>query len=116
MDIRLNRVYDRAVFRHDRYKLVLTVDADPRRLTAELVTANERLHAANLAIEAGAEYGEAFRDAALGFATAIFGAEQAQQLLTFCVDVETLLAAVTRYFRDRLSQRILAAQRREARK
>lgn len=114
--IRLNRVRDQATFRSGKKKLTLTVDLDPRRATAALMDAGAKMTEAGKAVRSGEGYEAKARDAALSFAGAIFGAEQAEKLLKFSIDAGTALTAVTEYFNRRLAKKILAAQRRVARK
>lgn len=115
-EIRLNRVRDKAVFRSGKEKLKLTVDLDPRRATADLMDAGAKVADAGKAIRNGKEYEDKARDAAISFAGAIFGTEQAEKLMDFSVDANTALVAVTEYFNRRLAKKIHAAQRRVARK
>lgn len=104
----LNRVHDRVRTVEGDEKLELRVDADPMRLVAGLNEAQRRLR--ELTEESDPEQQ---KDAALYFARAIFGEEQARALWDFYHDDAACVISVCgRYFTERLAKLIEKAQRR----
>lgn len=105
--VSLGRVHDRIRIREGSDTLVLTVDSDPMRLTAGLSQAQQMLQ------ELEGEEPEKQRAAALYFAGVIFKEEQANKLMDFYLgDAICVINVCGRYFAERLSKKIIAAQKK----
>ena len=110
--ISLNRVHDRIAIREGGEKLILTVDADPMRMAAEIMSARRLLDELT---ETSTD--EELNAAADAFAVAMFGTDQAERLREFYRgDGKCILNVCARYFHDRLAGKITAAQKRVGRK
>lgn len=107
-EMTLNRVHDTIVIREDDEKLTLTVNGDAMRMVAGLTKAQERMKALtedtpDEEVKAVAEY----------FAAVIFGREQASKLMAFYADDPGCVISVCgKYFKERLAEKITAAQKR----
>ena len=105
--VSLGRIHDKIRVREGAQTLELTVDSDPMKLTSGLLQAQEMLH------EIDGEDPEKTRAAALYFAGVIFREEQANKLLDFYLgDASCVINVCGRYFADRLSKKISAAQKK----
>lgn len=106
--ISLNRVHDRVRISEGGEHIDLLVDDDPMRLVAGLSQAQKGLQAIN-----SESTDEDQVNAAQYFAQVIFGKTQAEQLLAFYHnDAGCVINVCGRYFTDRLSKLITAAQKR----
>lgn len=104
----LNRVHDTVVIREGEEKLKLFVDADPMRMTAGLVQAQQTMQKWTDKTPAKTQ-----REYALLFAGVIFGEEQAKQLLAFYHNNPGCVVNVCgQYFSERLRGLIEKAQRK----
>ena len=100
-------VSDRVTFRNVDKTLTLYVRADASSIIVGLKSAQERLKALT------EDTPEDERTAAtLAFAGAIFGADQAQQLLDFYGEPLTVLTVCGQYFKEFLGKKITKAQKR----
>ena len=110
--ISLNRVHDRIMIREGGEKLVLTIDADPMRMAAEIMAARRLLDDLT---ETSTD--EELNAAADAFSVAMFGREQADRVREFYRgDGKCILNVCARYFHDRLAAKITAAQKKVGRK
>lgn len=108
--ITLNRVHDTVRINEGAEHIDLRVDGDAMRIMAGLNQAQKMLNELN---EQSGE--EAMRDAALFFAGAIFGQNQAQALLCFYNgDPACVVNVCGRYFSGRLARLIEKAQKNAA--
>ena len=106
--ISLNRIHDRVRITEGDERLDLRVDADPMRVVAGLNEAQRRLKTIT---DESSE--ESRNEISLYFASVIFGAEQASQLMEFYHDDAACVINVCgRYFSDRLSKLIERAQKK----
>lgn len=106
--ITLHRVHDRVLVKEGEQTLQLSVDIDPFRVTAALNQAQKRI-AALTADSAPEELAQA----AMLFAGAIFGQEQAERLLAFYGgDAASAINACGLYFKNHLRRKIDKAQRK----
>ena len=104
----LNRVHDTVVIREGDEKLKLSVDADPMRMTAGLMQAQQVMQKWTDKTPAKTQ-----REYALFFAGVIFGEEQAKQLLAFYHNNAGCVVNVCgQYFSERLRGLIEKAQRK----
>ena len=107
-EISLYRVHDRVSIREGSERLILTVEADPMRMVSGITKAKEQLNQIK-----GNEDTEQINNAALAFANAIFGLDQAEKLMEFYHrDGKCVLNVCARYFHDRLYAKITKAQKR----
>ena len=107
--ISLNRVHDKVTISESGDELTLHVDSDPGRIVAGLASAQRQLQA----LTQGDTTEQEQRDAALAFAGAIFGAEQAQALLDFYHgDPGCCIGICGKYFNERLAKIIEKAQKK----
>ena len=107
--VTLNRVYDRITIAEGGDRLDLHVDSEPGRIVAALATANKSITAL---VESKSTDETERRNAALAFAGAIFGTEQAKQILDFYHgDPTCVLNICSKYFNERLAHMIEKAQR-----
>lgn len=103
----LGHVHDTIRVREGKETLVLTVDSDPMKLTAGLLQAQEMLKELDSGDEAKT------RAAALYFAGVMFKEEQANKLMEFYLnDAGCVINVCGRYFAERLSKKITAAQKK----
>lgn len=100
-------VSDKVTFRNVDKTLTLYVRADAASIVVGLKSAQERLKA--LTEDTPADERTA---ATLAFAGAIFGADQARQLLDFYGEPLTVLTVCGQYFKERLGKKITKAQKR----
>lgn len=100
-------VSDKVTFRNVDKTLTLYVRADAASIVVGLKNAQERLR--GLTDETPADERTA---ATLSFAGAIFGADQARQLLDFYGEPLTVLTVCGQYFKERLGKKITKAQKR----
>ena len=106
--ITLNRVRDHIVIREGKDELPLTVDSDARSIISRLQNAQKALSEVNDDITDESKY-----KAAYGLAEAIFGKDQADQLMAFYHDDAGCVVTVCgMYFEKRLAKKITAAQKR----
>ena len=107
--ISLNRVHDKITVSESGDELALHVNSDPGRIVAGLANAQARLQA--LAAVETTEQEQ--RDAALAFAGAIFGTDQAKALLDFYHgDPGCVIGICGKYFNERLAKLVEKAQKR----
>lgn len=100
------QVSDRVRFKNIDKSLILTVRADASMLVTNLSKANKRLTALT-------DDETTQNEAALFFATAIFGKDQAEQLVEFYADDPlTVINVCGMYFKNRLGKLIEKAQKR----
>ena len=100
-------VSDKVTFRNVEKTITLYVRADAASIVVGLKSAQERLKALT------EDTPEDERTAAtLAFAGAIFGADQARQLLDFYGEPLTVLTVCGQYFKERLGKKITKAQKR----
>lgn len=103
----LNRVHDKVRITESGEKITLAVDGDAARMVTALNNARNMLSG----ITEDSTDGER-REAALIFATAIFGREQANQLMAFYGDDPICVINICgKYFSERLSALISKAQK-----
>lgn len=108
----VNRVHDRVRITEGSESLNLCVDADPARMVAALAQAQKMLQALN-----NDSTEEEQRSAAECFAQAIFGKDQAEQLMAFYLkDAGCVIKVCGRYFNQRLGKLITKAQKKRAEK
>lgn len=100
-------VTDKVTFRNVDETLTLTVRADGGNIVRNLRKAQEQMQ--TLTEESTAEER---LDAARMFATAIFGADQAQQIIDLYGDSLAVVSVCGDYFSDRLSKIVTKAQKR----
>lgn len=100
-------VSDKVTFRNVDKTLTLYVRADAASIVVGLKNAQERLR--GLTDETPADERTA---ATLAFAGAIFGEDQARQLLDFYGEPLTVLTVCGQYFKERLGKKITKAQKR----
>lgn len=107
-EITLNRIHDTVSIREGGERLLLSVEADPMRMVSGINKAKESLDN----IDDGSDT-EQVNNAALAFANAIFGLEQAEKLMNFYHrDGKCVLNVCARYFHDRLADKITKAQKK----
>ncbi len=107
--ISTNRVQDTVRVREGNRSLDLSVDIDPRVFISELNKAQGQLAAV---VDATDDTAPHVVQAAQGFAAAIFGKEQAGNLLAFYGShAAPVLIICTEYLRRRLTAKIKRAQR-----
>lgn len=107
-ELSLNRVRDTVRVREGAEAVTLEVDADPMKIVNSLNAARAQLTA--VTNDSPAEEQEA---AARTFASAIFGAEQAEKLMAlYRNDAVCVINVCGRYFGDRLSKLIAEAQKK----
>ena len=107
--ISLNRIHDKISISESGDELALHVDADPGRIVAGLSSAQALLKD----LSAGDATEQAQEEAALAFAGAIFGGDQAKALLDFYHgDAGCVIAICGKYFNERLAKLIEKAQKR----
>lgn len=100
-------VSDKVTFRNVDKTLTLYVRSNASPIVVGLKNARERLK--GLTDETPADERTA---ATLAFAGAIFGADQARQLLDFYGEPLTVLDVCGQYFKERLGKKITKAQKR----
>lgn len=100
-------VSDKIAFRNIDKTITLTVRADAATLVIGLKKVNERL----TSINDNSPDSEKM-DAARFFADTIFGKDQGAQLLDFYGDPLAVITACGMYFRERLSKKIVKAQKK----
>lgn len=106
--ITLNRVHDSIRINEGNDTLRLFVDADPMRMVAGLSMAQKMLQSIN-----SESTDEQHNEAALFFATAIFGKEQATELAEFYHnDAGCVISVCGKYFHERLGKLITKAQKK----
>lgn len=106
--ITLNRVHDGITVAESGDELKLNVDSDPGRIVAGLGFAQQQLQALT-----PDSTDDERKHAALAFASAIFGTEQAQQLLDFYHgEAACVISICGKYFNERLVRKIEKAQKR----
>jgi hypothetical protein len=110
-EISLNRIHDTVTFRESDDKLTLKVYADPMRVSAGLLHVRRKMQ--SMDENSPDEEQEAV---ALEMATVIFGEDQGKQLMEFYRnDAAGVLNVCLLYFRQRLSNLIIKAQKKNAR-
>lgn len=108
-NISMNRVHDTVKINEGKESLILRVDGDPMRMVAGLSQAQKMLQA--LTTESTEEE---VKNAAIYFATVMFGKEQAEALLDFYHDdAGCMINLCGKYFSGRLSQLIVKAQKKQ---
>ena len=108
-EMTLNRVHDRIVIKEGDERLTLTVNGDAMRMVAGLNRAQAKMKELNDDSDDAT-----VKDAAVYFATVIFGQEQAGKLMDFYADDPGCVISVCgRYFRERLAGRIAKAQKKQ---
>jgi len=108
-EISLHRVHDRVKITEGGDSLLLHVDADPMRMVAGLSQAQKIMQGLT---EESTE--DEQKNAALYFASVIFGKEQAEKLLDFYHgDAGCVYNACGQYFGKRLNKLIVAAQKKQ---
>ena len=98
-------VHDRVVFCAGDQKLKLRVDKDGRQIVADLTRVRDRLGEItedNLQAQIG--------DCARGFAEAIFGPEQAGEIMALYNNPASVINVCEQYFRRYLGKKITRAQ------
>ena len=106
--ITLNRVRDHIVVREGNDELPLKVDSDARSIITRLQKAQKTLSAIN-----DGATDKQKDEAAIGLAEAIFGKEQAEELMTFYgYDAGCVVTVCGMYFEKRLGKKITAAQKK----
>lgn len=104
----MNRVHDRVKISEGGETLDLRVDGDPMRMVAGLSQAQKRLQALTNDSTETEQH-----DAAMNFAGAIFGKEQAETLMEFYRnDAGCVINVCGRYFQERLGKIITKAQKK----
>ena len=104
----LNRVYDNIKIREGSETLSLHVNNDPARIVAGLNEAQKRLKSIDQDTSE-----ESRKEIALFFAAAIFGEEQAKQILDFYYgDSYCVISICSKYFSERLAKKITEAQKK----
>lgn len=107
-EITLNRVWDKVKISENGSSVLLTVNSDPMRMVAAILQAQKLLQTID---EETTEEKKA--EIALFFAEAIFGKDQAKDLMDFYSgDAACVINVCGRYFADRLSGLIDKAQRK----
>lgn len=107
-ELTLNRVHDTVTIKEGSESLTLTVNGDSFRMVSGLNKAQEKLKSINENspaedVKAAAEY----------FATVIFGAEQAAELMRFYADDPGCVITVCgQYFKARLADKIAKTQKK----
>lgn len=108
-EISLNRIHDTVTFRECDDRLTLKVYADPMRVTAGLLRVRRQMQ--NITEESPMDEQIA---AAREMAVVLFGEDQAAQLMEFYHnDPPGVLNVCLQYFHQRLSKRLVKAQKRE---
>lgn len=108
-EISLNRVHDTVNFRESDDLLTLTVYSDPMRLTSGLLHVQRKMQ------NTPDDDEEAQNAVARELATVIFGAEQAEKLMEFYHnDTTGVINVCLAYFSQRLSGKIIKAQKKSA--
>ncbi len=108
-NLTLHRVHDRVRITEGSDHLILRVDSDPNRIVAALGQAQKMMQALNKDSTEDEE-----RAAAAAFAQAIFGKDQAEQLLAFYHnDAGCAINICGQYFSRRLSKIITKAQKKQ---
>ena len=104
----LNRVHDDVEIREGGDSLLLHVEADPDRVVAGLNESSRRMQQLK-----NDSPDTEFLEAARFFASVIFGAEQADKLITFYHnDSSCVMRACSEYFTHRLSHMITDIQKK----
>jgi hypothetical protein len=104
----LNRVHDKVRITESGEKITLAVDGDAARMVAGLTRAQAYMKTLN--DESGEDEK---KEAAMMFAGAIFGKDQAQKLIEFYGgDPLCTIDLCGRYFQERLSKKITKAQKK----
>lgn len=107
----LNRVRDKITVREGNETLELFVDSDSRSLIHRLQEANKEIEKIN-----GESTDEQKKLAAVGFAEAMFGGEQAGKLMDFYHgDYASVITICSMYFEDKkngLAKKITKAQKK----
>ena len=107
-EMTLNRVHDTITIREGSETLKLTVNGDAMRMVAGLGKAQQKMQdltdeATDAEVLEVADY----------FAAVIFGKEQAAQLMAFYNnDPGCVISVCGQYFKDRLSKKITAIQKK----
>jgi FKBP-type peptidyl-prolyl cis-trans isomerase (trigger factor) len=102
----LNRVRDQIAVKEGDQEIVLSVDSDANSIIKRLMKAKELMDAVNSQTTE-----EDKLDAAIAFASAIFGDSQAEQLVLFYSKNAGNIAEVcAQYFEERLCKMITKAQ------
>lgn len=108
-NLSMNRVHDTVKINEGSESLILKVDGDPMRMVAGLSQAQKKLQALN-----NDSTDEEVKNAALYFASVIFGKEQAERLLDFYRDdAGCMINLCGKYFSNRLSSKIVKAQKKQ---
>lgn len=106
--ITLNRVHDTVVVHEGNERLSLIVNGDSMRMVGGLTKAQEKMKALN-----NDSTEEEIKEAAVYFATVIFGKEQAEKLSAFYADdPASVISVCGKYFRERLAGKISKVQKR----
>lgn len=101
-------VADKVTFRNVDNTIEMKVRADASLIVVNLTKARKRIEVLN-----DNSSDEDKRSAAMAFAGAIFGMEQAEKLLEFYgCDALAVIVACGKYFSDRLSKKITKAQKK----
>jgi hypothetical protein len=109
-EISLNRVHDSVTFRESDDKLTLKVYGDPMRLTSGLMHVQRNMQ--GLTDDSPEDEQNAM---AKELATVIFGPQQAEQLMEFYHnDAPGVMNVCLQYFKQRLSAKIVKAQKKNA--
>lgn len=107
--ISLNRVHDTVKINEGDDSMILKVDGDPMRMVAGLSAAQKKLQALTKD-----STDEESLEAALFFASVIFGKEQAEKLVAFYhEDAGCVISVCGQYFSERLSKLIVRLQKRK---
>ena len=107
-ELTLNRVHDTVTVKEGSESLTLTVNGDSFRMVSGLNKAQEKMKALSEKspaedVKAAAEY----------FATVIFGAEQAAELMRFYADdAACVITLCGQYFKTRLADKIAKTQKK----
>lgn len=102
----LHRVRDSVTIREGNEKIILTVDDDANSLALRIMSVTAE-------IDTAGKDAKKLEDAALRFATVIFGEEQTGKLLDFYRGNKlSVLEISSAYFRDRLGKLITKQQKR----
>lgn len=109
-EITLNKIHDTVKVTENGESLVLTVCADPMRIVSGLSRAQEKMQKLSEQDEPDVKE---LHESAEYFAAVIFGVEQAEKLFSFYGnDPACVINVCGQYFRERLQNKITAAQKR----
>ena len=101
-------VHDRMTFRAGDERITLRVDRNGREIIAALNAAKEQM------TRVGADSTEEeIREAAMAFAEALFGREQAEKLFELYGNAGSVVNVCGQYFTNYLSKKITRAQKRK---